>query len=346
MDFKQIKLVPEKVIEYDNDHTLNLLAQESVVKNDSSGVEATGVYNLDGSLTVTYNGVQGWYATYSKVTYRQELVKDVYYKLVLEAKAQSARDIQIRFVDTTSPTAIEVVGFEGRKTVSLGTEYAIYEYIIKAPKSMQFVIQLCFGNESYLANSSAANVIDVKQFKLIPEVTEEPVVFTIDNFDDYADQTALNAVYTHRVPTAGDNHDDAHIALEATAGVESSKGVKFMIGEHAVTGWDIFRTENGFTNTGLTDDLGYFAFWYKGDSSITSISVWLYWTGSQNSYTINVSNVPAEGGYVYVALSQYGKTATQITNFGIGYNHTDTSVTGTVYLDDFMFIDNIIGING
>lgn len=143
----------------------------------------------------------------------------------------------------------------------------------------------------------------------------------------------------HRVPGTGANHDDAHITLGDTYGVDGSISVKFMIGEHVVTGWDIFRTENGFNNTRLTDDLGYFAFWYKGDPSVTTIYVWLYWSGSQDLKAIDVFSVPAEGGYVYIALSQWSKTATQILNFGVAYNHSNTTFKATIYLDNFMFID-------
>lgn len=339
MYFKQFKLVPEMVIEYDVDNAVDFLALETAVGNDGGDVEASSVYNVDGSLTVTYNGVKGWYGSYSKITYYQSLVEGMHYKLVIEGKAQSARDILIRFVDGSN---VAVPGFENRKVIALGTDYAVIEIEFVAPATGDFNLQLQFGWESNLTNASNANVIDINQFKLIPEMGEvviEPLVFVLEDFNDYVDQTAFDAVYTHRVPNAGANHNDAHLAL-VNDGMSASQGVKFMIGEHAVTGWDLLRTQANFDNTGLTNEYGYFAFWFKGDGVITNIYVWLYWSGSQNSQMIDVSSVPAEGGWVYVPVSAYGKTATEITQFAVGYNHTNTTFKATVYLDHFMFVND------
>ena len=341
MYFKQFKLVPEMIYEYDETKAVDFLALETPVGNDGGDIEATGVYNEDGSLTVTYNGVKGWWGSYSKITFYQSLLENKHYKLVIEAKAETARDILIRFADGAS---VAVPGFENRRVIALGTDYEIIEIEFVGPSTGQYNLQIQFGWEDFLTNAQAANVIDIKQFKLVPQVVEEletPVGFMIDAFDDYENQAALDLVYTHRVPGAGANHDDTHITLGNNYGVNETKGVKFMIGEHAVTGWDIFRTESGFDKTGLTDDYDYFAFWYKGDPTITALYVWLYWDGSQDSKVIDVSDIPAEGGYIYMPLSLWSKTATQIQNFGIGYNHSNTTFKTTIFLDNFMFVESI-----
>ena len=342
MYFKQFKLVPEKVIEYDVDNAVDYLALQTAINNDGANIESSGVYNPDGSLTVTYNGVKGWYGSYSKLKLTQALVEGMHYKLVIEAKAQTARDVLLRFANASS---VVVPGFENRRILALGTDYAIVEITFIAPATGDFGLELQFGWESNLTNVQNANVIDIKQFKLIPEIGEvviEPL-FLIDSMEGYADQTAFEVVYAHRVVNISEpkTHNDAHVTLDATSGYEGSKAIKFLVGEHAVTGQDIVRTKAGFTNTGLTDDYLFFAFWYKGDPSITSINVWLYWSGNQNAVTVDVSGVPATGGYVSVPLSSYGKTATQILNFGIAYNHTNTTFKATVYLDNFMFVTDL-----
>ncbi|MDI6452770.1 DUF5011 domain-containing protein [Peloplasma aerotolerans] len=336
MTFTQFKLVPEKVIEYDMDNAADLLALENAVGNDGGNIESVGEYNVDGSLTVTYNGVQGWYASYSKITYYQSLTEGLHYKLILEGKAETARDMLIRFVDGSG---VAVPEFDGRLVVSLGTDFNLLEVTFVAPSTDTYNIQLQFGWEGFLTNASDANVMTFTQFLLVPEKTDVVPIesyYMLDDFEGYADQAALELVYTHRVPNAGANHNDEHVLLSPTSGAYGTQGVAFTYGAHSVTGWDLLRTKSNIDNTGLTNDHLYFAFWFKGDGVVTNIYVWLYWSGSQNSKLVNVSDVPAEGGYVYIALSEWGKTATDITQYAFGYDNPST--TGTVYIDQIMFI--------
>lgn len=338
------KTINVKVVDvaFDVDATVDLLALEIPAQNDGS-IESVTTYNVDGSLTVTYNGVKGWYASASKIKlYGLPFVEGNVYKLVMEAKAQAARDIMIRLVNGAG---VAVPYFENKRIVRLGTDYAIQEIYFMAPSTGSFDMELQFGWESYLLNTVNTNVMDFKQFKIVPEegdVILDPL-FLIDSMEGYADQTAFEVVYAHRhvnIPEPK-THNDAHVTLDATNGIEDSKAIKFLIGEHAATGQDIVRTKAGFAKTGLTNDYLFFAFWYKGDASVTSINVWLYWDGNQNAIAVDVSGVPATGGYVSVPLSSYGKTATQITNFGVAYNHTNTTYKATVYLDNFMFVTDL-----
>ena len=338
IDIKQFQLIPEYVIEYDMDNASDLLGLATAVSNDGGDIESAGVYNVDGSLTVTYNGVKGWYGSYSKITYYQSVTEGLNYKLLIEGKAATARDILIRFVDESG---VAVPGFENRYVLPLGTDYATTELLFVAPSTGTYNLQLQFGWEGNLTNASNANVIDIKQFLLISEITEvvvEELKFTLDDLEGYADQTAFELDYAHRI--SGANHNDAHVTLDATSGMNASKGIKHMIGEHAITGWDLVRVKSNFDNTGLTNDYLYFAFWYKGDPTITNIYLWLYWNGSQNSQAINVSSVPVEGGYVYIAISNYGKVATDIIQYAVGYNLPNGTMKATVYYDEFMFITN------
>ena len=337
IDIKQFQLIPEYVIEYDLDNASNLLGLQTAVGNDGSNIESVGVYNVDGSLTVTYNGVKGWYGSYSKITYYQSVTEGLNYKLLIEAKAATARDILIRFVDGAG---VAVPGFENRYKLVLGTDYQVTELLFVAPSTGTFNLQLQFGWESNLTNAEASNVIDIKQFLLISEMTEvvvEDLKLVINDLEGYADQAAFDVDYAHRI--SGANHSDAHVTIGAY-GNTASKGIMHMIGEHGITGWDLVRTKANFDNTGLTNDYLYFAFWYKGDPSITTIYLWLYWSGSQNSQPIDVSSVPAEGGYVYIPIASYGKVALDIIQYAVGYNLPNNTMKATVYYDEFMFITN------
>jgi len=311
---------------------------QTAIGNDGGTIESSGVYNPDGSLTVTYNGVKGWYGSYSKITYYQSVTEGLNYKLVFEGKAQTARDILIRFVDGAG---VVVPGFENRLKVTLGTEFAVQEFLFVAPNTGTYNLQLQFGWEGHLLNATDPNVLDIKQFKLIAEkVTAEPVAlsYMVDDFESYADQAALDLIYMHRVPNAGANHNDAHVAWSDTEGHDGSNALKLTFGQHAVTGWDLVRTKANITTTGLTNDYLYFAFWFKGDGVVTNVYLWLYWSGSQNSQAIDVSQVPASGGYVYIPLANYGKTATEITQYAIGYNLANTTTQGFIFIDNVQFI--------
>lgn len=166
IDIKQFTLIPEYIIEYDEANAADLLSQALAVGNDGGTIESVGVYNPDGSLTVTYNGVKGWYGSYSKITYYQAMTEGLNYKLIIEGKAQTERDILIRFVDGSG---VAVPGFEGRKIVRLGTEFGQTVVEFKAPSTGTFNLQLQFGWEGNLLNVTDANVIDIKTFKLVPE---------------------------------------------------------------------------------------------------------------------------------------------------------------------------------
>ena len=337
------KTITITVLQLDFDETLetDLLAKAVAVNNDGTAA-ATGVYNGDGSLTVTYTANIGWWASYSKLKYTElDLLEGRTYKLIIEGKAQTTRGILVTLYDASG----SVTAFTTKKLVTLGTDFAVYEFIFELDKTGPYTMEVQFGWESFVPGSDVNNVMDFKQIKLVPEKGEVVLapLFIIDSMEGYADQTAFEVVYAHRHVNIAEpkTHNDAHVTLDATNGIDDSKAIKFLIGEHAATGQDIVRTKAGFTNTGLTNDYLYFAFWYKGDPSITSINVWLYWDGNQNAVAVDVSGVPASGGYVSVPLSSYGKTATQILNFGIAYNHTNTTFKATVYLDNFMFVTDL-----
>jgi hypothetical protein len=68
--------IPEKVIEYDVDNAQIYSDYKLPLVTMVVPLNLSGVYNPDGSLTVTYNGVKGWYGSYSKITIIKVLPKD------------------------------------------------------------------------------------------------------------------------------------------------------------------------------------------------------------------------------------------------------------------------------
>lgn len=320
-------------VEIDEDNTIDLLGLELAVNNDG-GVESSGVYE-EGILTVTYNGVSGWYASFSKLKYMDLNLGKGVYKFVIEAKAQTARDILVRFVHDASGNAVE--GFVNRKQIGLTTDFVVLEYVLEITTAGVHSIEVHFGWEDYLNNSSAANVMTFKQIKLIPtigdEVEEIDPIFMIDDVS-YVDQAGVNAAYLHRYN--GVNYDDVHTGYSADNGYENGASIKFSYAELGNTGWDLVKTKNPLDNTGLTNDYQYFAFWFKPVDEISKVHVWLYWSGSQGSAEVDVSHIGAEGGFVFVKISDYGKTALDITGYAIGLNYP--TVKGSFYLDQFMFV--------
>ena len=70
------------------------------------------------------------------------------------------------------------------------------------------------------------------------------------------------------------------------------------------------------------------------------IAIWLYWSGSQDNRTFDLTGFPATGGWVYLPISSWGKQALDITDFAIGYD-IKTETNWTVYIDNIMFIKDI-----
>ena len=165
MTFNSFKLLPEKVMMYDYDAAYDMLAEEASVGNDGGNIEASGEYQEDGSLIVTYNGVTGWYGSYSKLTFFPELEEGRTYKLVIDMEAESARDVLLRFVDQFG-APIDV--FEGRYALRVEESRNVVEIVFEAPSSGSFDLQMQFGWEDFLYNTQDANVLTIHTFKLVP----------------------------------------------------------------------------------------------------------------------------------------------------------------------------------
>jgi len=209
--------------------------------------------------------------------------------------------------------------------------------LIAAEITAQSTVRFRFLFTGAVGNNSRMNLDEVKIYGFPTFVTPpEPTQFAIDHVT-YADQAALEAVYWHRVPNATASHNDSHVSL-AQEGILGHGAIKLEFGKHAVTGWDLFRTKNNIPS--VPNQFGYFSFWIKGDGVVTNVYVWMYWVASQDSRLVDISHLPASGGYVYVPVSNWGKTPSEITQFAIGYNLLNTTTSGHIYVDNIRFVKN------
>ncbi len=163
---KDVRIEPA---EYDAAKTIDFIAMEAPVNNDNK-VEATVEY-IDGSAVVTYLGVQEWYASASKLKYAGiHLDPKISYKVILEVKAETARDIMVYFVGLNKqPISVEFNQVGGKMLLPLPEDFVTYELIFTPEVAGPYDLEIHFGWEDFLRNSSAANVITFKQIKLIPE---------------------------------------------------------------------------------------------------------------------------------------------------------------------------------
>lgn len=183
-------------LEYEIAKTFDLLALKKKVSNDGSE-EATYSYDNNNVLTVNYRGAVGYYASYSKIKYENDLKlkKGVKYKFLIEAKALKTRDIVISFKRDTGDVVYLIPGFDvtlaNKKDVlllNLTSSYQIYEVEFEAPTSGAYKMEVQFGHEGFFNNTLNANVITIKQMKVIPELGED---FYERVFDPSFDPTTL-----------------------------------------------------------------------------------------------------------------------------------------------------------
>jgi hypothetical protein len=108
-----------------------------------------------------------------------------------------------------------------------------------------------------------------------------------------------------------------------------SEAMLFEFPAVANDGWIIARKYSSLASLGGTDEHKYLAFYMENNTNVTSAVMWIYWAENQNSFPITL---PAIGtsGWVILKLSVTGKTTSQITDFGIGFNNWSSSpVTGS-----------------
>lgn len=200
--------------------------------------------------------------------------------------------------------------------------------------SVSEILDFAFGFDNWGAVSGGYSVYyvclvkDVAELSYVELQTEAPVVeplsIVIDDFT-YLNEDAFEPNWTLRIN--GSNGQDPSPLLELDP---VSHAMVFELPAVAPEGWFIARRYAALSTFSVTDDHRYLAFYMHNDTNVTSASVWLYWSGSQNAYTITL---PAIGttGWAYVDIAASSHTPTQITDFGIAFSdYSSNQVVGSL----------------
>ncbi len=276
-------------------------------------------YYISNIVQATYDWDPGRIVYYLSDTYLQQ---GVTYRIVFTAKATTDTEVHLRIGSTlwVDPWIDNFTG--GLATVYLTGDYVTYEFVFTVDKDIpngSAKFQFMYG---FLA-TDAGNEIWIKDFALeqvIPPHNVDEVL--IDDFT-YEDEAAFEAEWTYR--SSGTNYatsDDMTLNPDEDS-------FTFVLPATANEGWIVARAYDSLASFGVTDDYGILAFYLTNNTNVTSASVWLYWSGSQNAYTVTLPAI-GESGWVYVVISDSGHTATEITDFGLGFNNWSSSpITGS-----------------
>ncbi len=187
--FKQILIVPEYKIEFDEENAIDFIAMEVPVDNDGDP-KSNAVYNEDGTVDVNYMGA-AWWASHAKLKYANlDLNSNIAYKFIVEVKAETARDILIYFVnkdgDRITPDFNQV---KEKMLMPITEDFVVYELIIVPEVEGPYDLEFHFGWEDVLTNAADPNVITFKQIKLVPEkvhidyVTDAAIAYDLSDIE-------------------------------------------------------------------------------------------------------------------------------------------------------------------
>ncbi|MDD4184429.1 MAG: hypothetical protein PHI01_03365, partial [Candidatus Izemoplasmatales bacterium] len=105
--------------------------------------------------------------------------------------------------------------------------------------------------------------------------------------------------------------------------------------------WHVARKYSSLASLGGTNETKYLAFYLTNNTNKTTASAWLYWTGNQNSYAMQLPET-GETGWVFVDISKSGKTVSEIIDFGIGFNFSSSDpYTGSVIVYEIALVDSV-----
>ena len=308
---------------------IDLAAMEKEVDQGNGGSVTYGTEEATIDITSV-----GTYASYTKIKYSGlELEKGKTYVLKFVAKADEARRVKMNLgIGLWADPWFDYFSLaEGNSEyITLTTEYAEYTIMFTYDETIQSrdggpSLEFCLGTTEH-EGDKAGNKVYFKELAIYSTKEEviggiEPVV--LDDFESYADQAAVAANWAKRYD--GANYNTGFDVLE----VEGNKVVKFEFGSDKKY---LLRYIGTFPT--LTDDYKYVRFHAQFASEETQTEIWLYWDGNQMGYQFTPKDIKASDGYYYVPISKWGKTASQITGFAIGFNYKAGAVA---YFDDIEF---------
>jgi len=161
----------------------------------------------------------------------------------------------------------------------------------------------------------------------------------INNINGYETTQELNNEFTHEYE--GVAQIGEAITLASEGGARQSKAIAFQYGTKGL-GTDYVKAD--FAIDGILDQHIYFSFWFNGDDAIDNIKIELFWEGGSAVQTVDVSEIPSNGGYVHLKITDFeaGKKASEITGYALGIETTVASETGTIYFDEIRFTEEVL----
>ncbi len=298
----------------------NLQTPDEVANSTGAIDFAEEAYKISNMVQLTYDWDPGRIVYY--------LDADLFefgqtYRIVFTVKADTATELRLRIGSTlwVDPWIDNFTG--GLKTLNITDEYTTYEFIFTADKAIpngSAKFQFMYG---YLA-TDAGNAIYIKDFMLealVPTGVADEIL--IDDFT-YVDEDAFEAEWTYR-SSGANTSPSPDMTLDAENDL-----MTFTLPASANEGWILARKYDSLTSLGVTDDYPILAMYVTNNTNVTSAGLWLYWSGSQNAYTVTLPAI-GESGWVFVDVyNASGKLPSEITDFGLGFNNWSSSpITGS-----------------
>ena len=294
----------------------------------------------DGVLTINPTEIGTW-ASYSKIKMTGFTVEEGHvYELRVIGHVDEARSIQFNIgIGLWADPWMDkfTLAEEGSNVLVLNTadqSFAIRFTADKATRDGGPTIEFCFGAITYGAEEKAGNKIYISELKLfeiekdsqpIDEDPDTPKPVVLDDFESYADTAALTSNWAKRYD--GTNYSEGFELVE----VEGNKVVKFNFASDK----KYLLRYIGSAFPELTDDYKYIRFKAQFASEETEVEVWCYWNGSQMGYNFKPSDIASADGYYYVPISKWGKKASDLTGFAIGFNYKQGEVA---YFDNIEYV--------
>ncbi|MFA6792193.1 MAG: hypothetical protein WCR28_07200, partial [Candidatus Izemoplasmatales bacterium] len=235
------------------------------------------------------------------------------YRFKITAKATTATELRFR-IGTVLGADPWIDDFEGgRQTLMISDSYATYTIEFTVNKENYVSVNNAKFEFTFGYLSDTENTIYIKDFvleKIVYPLAIDQIL--IDDFT-YADEEAFEEIWTQRTSGADVNPGPLmNLDVDNEAMIFSIPTVQ--------DGWHVARKYDSLLSFGATDQHKYLAFYMTNNTSQTAAHVWFYWSESQNSFPITFPAI-GETGWAVIDVSVTGKTATQITDFGIGFNN-------------------------
>ncbi|MDD4000279.1 MAG: hypothetical protein PHX62_05235, partial [Bacilli bacterium] len=339
--------VKETATEFYEGASINVLHKISWL---SKGGSASNYIVEDGvKLNYFPDTTQGWASAVSfKCDRNIELVPGATYKLVIEAKAEIARQFAIYFVNSAGE---KISGFESegltKLVMGIMEDYYVYEYVFTVSNSSgsgcTLEIHLNYDDGLYLANAKIAQAIHFKQVKLYStdgilgtdEDLEKTVVF--NDFEGYADNDAYQADTSDNIVGSRIGTGDF---IKAKSELIEINGNKLLTQSFSYAGGSTNGIRIKVNKADIPLNIQYLAFWVKTDTieGVNKFQSFRYNASGHaeisSSVVGNINDLIA-GTFVYIPVSSLLSDTTELSLV----INVSGSASGTLYYDDILYVE-------